>query len=111
LGRKEINMKTPKHPTLIRRMIDARMKKLAPVCLPLAASLVAQSGGRGGYQLTLKQNGKTRTVYVPMDLKEEVKASIREHRRIKILLQEITQLQLAHIRTHRSHKRRRGKRA
>lgn len=104
-------MKTPKHPTLIKRMIDARLKKLIPVCPPLAASLVAQSRGRDGDQLTLKQNGKTRTVYVPKDLKEEVKASIREHRRIKILLQEITQLQLAHIRTHASDKRRRGKRA
>ncbi len=104
-------MKTPKHPTLIKRMIDARLKKLTPRCPPLAASLVAQSRGRGGDQLTLKQNGKTRTVYVPKDLKEEVKASIREHRRIKILLQEITLLQLAHIRTHVSDKRRRGKRA
>jgi len=103
-------MNTPKHPTLIKRMIDARLKKLTPACPPLAASLVAQSGARGGSQLTLKQNGKTRTVYVPKDLKEEVIASIREHRRIKKLLQEITQLQLAHIRAHVTDKRRRGKR-
>jgi len=103
-------MKTPKHPTLIKRMIDARMKKLTPLCPPLAASLVDQSGGRGGSQVTLKQNGKTRTVYVPNDLKEEVIASIREHRRIKTLLQEITQLQLARIRTHVADKRRRGRR-
>ena len=104
-------MKIPKHPTLIKRMIDARLKKLAPVCPPLAASLVAQSRGRDGYQLTLKQNGKTRTVYLPKGLKEEGEASIREHRRIKILLQEITQLQLARIRTHVSDVHRRGKRA
>ena len=103
-------MKTPKHPTLIKRMIDARLNKLTPACPPLAASLVAQSGNRGGWQLTLKQNGKTRTVYVPNDLKEEVQLSIREHRRIKKLLQEITQLQLARIRTHVTDKRRRGKR-
>jgi len=104
-------MNTPKHPTLIKRMIDARLNKLTPLCPPLAASLVTQSGARGGYQLTLKQNGKTRTVYVPKDLKEEVTASIREHRRIKKLLQEITQLQLARIRTHVADERRRGKRA
>ena len=104
-------MKTPDHPTLIKRMIDARLRKLTPTCPPLAASLVAQSGGRSGYQVTLKHNGKTRTVYVPMDLKEEVTASICEHRRLKKLLQEITQLQLARIRTHVSDKRRRGKRA
>ena len=104
-------MKTPKHPTLIRRMLDARFKKLAPTCPPLAASLVAQSRGRGGHQLTLKRNGKTRTVYVPRDLMEEVKASIREHRRMKKLLQEITELQLALIRTHVTDTSRRGKRA
>ena len=103
-------MKVPKHPTLIRRMRDARLKKLVPHCPPLAASLVAQSGPRGGYQLTLKDNGKTRTVYVPADLKEEVEASIREHRRIKTFLREITQLELARIRSHVTEKRRRGKR-
>ena len=61
-------------------------------------------------QLTLKQQGKTRTVYVPKDLKEEVEASIREHRRIRTLLQEITQLELALIRSHVADNRRRGKR-
>jgi len=104
-------MKTPKHPTLIRRMLDARLKKLTPACPPLAASLVAQSRGRSGHQLTFKRNGKTRTVYVPRDLTEEVKASIREHRRMKKLLQEITELQLALIRTHVANTFRRGERA
>ncbi|RLE15646.1 MAG: hypothetical protein DRJ50_15790 [Actinobacteria bacterium] len=89
-------------------MRDARIKKLTPQCPPLAASLV--SGSRGGWQLTLKDRGKTRTVYVPKDLKEEVKASIREHRRIKKLLQEITQLELARIQSHATQTRRRGKR-
>lgn len=104
-------MKIPAHPTLIRRMRDARLKKLAPTCPPLAASLVRQSGPRAGHQLTCKQNGKTRTVYVPQDLKDEVQSSIREHRRIKKLLQEITQLQLALIRAHVTQQRRRGNRA
>ena len=103
-------MKIPKHPTLIRRMRDARLKKLTPKCPPLAASLVAQSGSRGGYQLTLKDHGRTRTVYVPKDLKEEVETSIREHRRIKKLLREITQLELARIRAYVTDKRRRGPR-
>ena len=101
-------MKIPKHPTLIKRMRDARLSKLTPLCPPLAASLV--SGSRRGYQITLKHNGKTRTVYVPNDLKEEVQASIREHRRIKKLLWEITQLELARIRSHVAERRRRGNR-
>jgi hypothetical protein len=61
--------------------------------------------------VTLKQGGKTRTVYVPKDLTEEVQASIREHRRIKRLLREITELQLELIRCHRTEQARRGGRA
>ena len=54
-------MKLPKHPALLRRMRDARVKQLPPRCPPLAASLGRQAGG--GYHLTLKRRGKTRTVY------------------------------------------------
>jgi microcystin degradation protein MlrC len=99
-------MKIPKHPTLLRRLRDARVKALAARCPPLAASLGRQAGG--GAHVTLKQAGKTRTVYVPKDLTEEVKASIQEHRRIRQLLREITQLQLALIRVHRTEQARRA---
>jgi hypothetical protein len=99
-------MKLPKHPTLLRRMRDARVKELVPRCPPLAASLGTQRGG--GCQLTLKHRGKTRTVYVPKALKDEVEAWVQEHRRLKLLLQEITALQLALIRLHRTEKARRA---
>jgi hypothetical protein len=104
-------MRIPEHPTLIVRMRDARIKKVVPRCAPLAASLGRRSGPSEGYHLTLKEEGKTRTVYVPKDLKEEVESSIREHRRIKQLLAEITQLELARIRAHVTHRKRRGNRA
>jgi len=99
-------MKIPEHPTLLRRMRDARVKQLVARCPPLAASLGHQAGG--GCHVTLKEDGKTRTVYVPKDLMAEVQASIREHRRIKQLVQEITQLQLALIRAHKTEQARRG---
>jgi len=98
-------MKIPKHPTLLRRMRDARVRQLVARCPPLAASLGQQAGG--GCHVTLKEGGKTRTVYVPMDLTEEVQTSIREHRRIKRLVREITQLQLALIRSHKTEQARR----
>ena len=101
-------MKIPRHPTLLRRMRDARVKQLLPRCPPLAASLGQQRGG--GWHVTLKEQGKTRTVYVPKDLTEEVKACIAEHRRLRNLLAEITQLQLALIRVHRTDRARRGPR-
>jgi hypothetical protein len=87
-------------------MRDARVKELPARCAPLAASLGRQAGG--GAHVTWKQKGKTRTVYVPKDLTDEVAASIQEHRRLKRLLREITQLQLALIRTHQTTLARRG---
>ena len=40
------------------------------------------------------------TVYVPVDFTEEVRSWIDEHRRLKALLQEISQLSLALVRSH-----------
>lgn len=99
-------MKPPRHPTRLRRMLDARVRELVARCPPLAACLCQNLAG--GWQVTLKQRGTTRTVYVPTDLKEEVAASIQEHRRIKRLLGEITQLQLELIRGHRTWQDRRA---
>lgn len=99
-------MRIPKHPTLIRRLRDARVRELVARCPPLAASLGRQAAG--GWHVTLKQAGTTRTVYVPLELKDEVEACIQEHRRLKRLLREITQLQLARIRTHRAEQARRA---
>ena len=99
-------MRLPRHPTRLRQMRDARVRQLAPRCPPLAASLGRQAGG--GAHVTLKQAGKTRTVYVPKDLTEEVESSIREHQRLKTLLREITQIQLALIRSHRTEQARRA---
>jgi hypothetical protein len=99
-------MKPPRHPTPLRRMLDARVKDLAARCPPLAASLGRNAAG--GWHVTLKHRGKTRTVYVPADLTEEVESSIREHRRIRRLLAEITQVQLELIRGHRTWQQRRA---
>jgi len=101
-------MRVPKHYTLIQRLRDARMKLCVPRCVPLAASLVRQSRNRSGWQLTLKEEGKTRTIYVPQTLMEEVKASTREHKRLRRLLLEISQLELARIAAYNEHQRRRG---
>jgi hypothetical protein len=103
-------MRVPRHYTLILRMRDARIKLCVPRCAPLAASLVRQSRQRSGRQLTFKDKGKTRTVYVPQALMEEVTASIREHKRLRRLLLEIHQLELARIAAYNEHRRRRGHR-
>ncbi len=116
-------MKIPKHPTPIRRLLQARVKKLKATGPVLAASLVVirkQCGRPGcrcqrgdkhpGNYLTYKEKEKTRTVYVPLDLVEEVKGWIEEHRRLRRLTREISQLAIAQVRDHvKARKRRAGR--
>ena len=62
------------------------------------------------HHLTFKEGGKTRTVYVPQDLLEEVRTWVQEHQRLKALIHEVSQLTLALIQGHVQHrKRRRGR--
>jgi len=55
--------------------------------------------------LTFKEAGKTRSVYVPKDLLKEVQSWIRNHRRIKQRLAEISTLSIDIIRSHVPQKR------
>ena len=74
-------MRVPSHPTQIRRMLTSRLKQLTPTGPVLAASLSevrkrcgqpSRACHRDGplhlaHHLTLKVDGKTRTIYVPQD--------------------------------------------
>ena len=117
-------MKIPKQPTLIARLLAARVKAFKLNRPFVAASLVAfrrkcgrpgcrcQSGeGHLGHHLTFKVKGQTRSVYVPTDLLPEVQQWVREHQRLKPLLQHISQLALAQIRSHAQTKRRKAGRS
>jgi hypothetical protein len=113
-------MRIPDHPTLIRRQLDSRLKRLHSAQPILAATLVelhktcgvpscrCMHGGppHPSQQVTFKEHGRSRSVYVPRELLPQVRAWIAEHRRLKQLLQEINQLTLALIRTHVRHRRR-----
>lgn len=117
-------MKIPKHPTLIRRHLDARVKNFKLDGPFVAASLVAfrrkcgraschcQSGeGHLAHHLTYKVKGKTRSVYVPQDLLPEVQQWVREHKRLKPLMRQISQLALARIQAHVTDQRRKAGRS
>ena len=106
-------MRIPDHPTEIRRMLQARRARLAPGLPVLAATLTQVRKHCGqpacrcyhgqphqAWHLTYKDKGRTRTVYVPLDLLDEVRSWIKEHKRLKVLLNEIHQLTVALIRTH-----------
>ena len=53
-----------------------------------------------GWHLTFKQRGRTRTVYVPMELVAEVQGWARNYRRLKRLIREVTRQSLGLIRGH-----------
>jgi hypothetical protein len=113
-------MRVPDHPTLLHRMIQSRLKRLATTTPVLAATLASYSHRCGrpscrcrhggplhtGQHLTVKDHGTTRSVYVPKDLIPQVQAWIAEHKRLKQLLKELQQLTLALVRTHATHRRR-----
>src|SRR5262245_1274616 len=100
LGFDGVAMRIPDHPTLILRMLQHRLKKLATAPPILAASCGTyphrcgrpscrcHHGGplRQGQHLTFKEHGKTRSVYVPQELLPEVRSWLAEHKRLKELL-------------------------
>jgi uncharacterized protein DUF6788 len=116
-------MHIPKHPTLLKRMTEARVRQLTARGVALGASLVtirrrcgrpgchcAQGALHEGYYLTRAVAGKTRTVYVPRELVDEVRGWIAEHRRLKQVMRELTELALARVAGHvRARKRRAGR--
>jgi len=118
-------MRVPEHPSLIRRMLQSRLNQLTAKGPVLAAtlSLVHKTCGQpscachhGGpkhqaHHLTLKEHGQTRTVYVPVDLLDEVRQWVAEHQRLKRLQAEVSQLTLALVTTHTTNrKRKKGRR-
>lgn len=97
---------------LIQRR-EGWLKKLAEVGPMLRGSLVtAKRGNHIAHQLTVSVKGKTHTVYVPKDMVQEVKAWIKNHRRMQLILKEISKLNMAIIHRHvpegRGDARRRG---
>jgi hypothetical protein len=58
-----------------------------------------------GWHLTFKQKGRTRTVYVPMDLVREVKSWTRTYQHLKKLIREVTRHSLGLIHGHVANRR------
>ena len=58
-----------------------------------------------GWHLTFKQKGRTRTVYVPMSLVEEVQTWTHNYKHLKKLIRQVTRHSLALIRRHVANQR------
>jgi hypothetical protein len=85
------------------RLRDAYRKKIGQLGVFIEGTLsgVRRPGRRHlTWQLTFKQHGKTRTVYVPAELVPEVKLWAREYKRLKVLVRKVTSQSLAIVRRH-----------
>jgi hypothetical protein len=58
-----------------------------------------------GWHLTFKARGRTRTLYVPMELVAEVKQWTLHYRRLKELIRQVTRHSRALIHTHLANRR------
>ena len=86
----------------------AALKQIAQTGPLLEGSLCAvkrRGCTQPGWQLTFKQKGKTRTVYVPLDLVAEVTSWTQNYRRLKQLIREVTRQSLALIHGHAADRR------
>ena len=85
------------------RLRAAYHRQLGEIGLVIEGSLcqVHRPGRKPpAWQLTFKQAGKTRTVYVPVALVPEVQQWAKEFKRLKQLVRKITAQNLALIRRH-----------
>lgn len=99
---------------LLKQRIQARLKELGHSSICVAGSLVrikrkcgspkcqcAQGGEKHpAYLLTSKVKGKTKAIYVPVEMVEEVKHWVQEYRKIKKILKEINSMSEQIIRQH-----------
>lgn len=58
-----------------------------------------------GWHLTFKQHGRTRTLYVPMELVAEVKQWTLNYRRLKRLIRQVTRHSRSLIHSHLANRR------
>ena len=80
---------------------DAWLAKLGQLGPMTRGSLVtAQRGNHTAHQLTVSVQGKTHTVYVPKDMVKEVREWIKNHRRMRRILKEVSKLNMAIIHRH-----------
>lgn len=90
----------PNRHTLARA---ATLRQIAQVGPFLEGSLSAfQRPGcaQPGWHLTFKQRGRTRTLYVPMELLAEVQLWLRNYRQLKRLIRQVTRHSRALIHSH-----------
>jgi hypothetical protein len=102
-------MKTSRIPqnrhAIRRAAILAKIGRVGPFMESHLSQFKRPGCSQPGWHLTFKQKGKTRTVYVPMDLVAEVKQWTQNYQQLKKQIREVTHCSLALIRGHVANRR------
>ena len=99
-------MRMPKSIATLERDIDAKIKSLGEAGRFMSGSLIQKRWKcakpdcicnrtgklHTGYAVTSKVKGKTKSVYVPVAMVEEVKGWIKEYKRVQKVMKEINAL-------------------
>ena len=112
-------MKDQSAANILKTRIKAKIKKIASVDICISGSFVRTSRkcgnpscqcANGGEKhpcclLTSKVRGKTKAIYIPIDMEQEVEKWVKEHKKIKKLLKEIDEMSGQIIKQHVKTKR------
>jgi len=90
---------------VLRAAALARLAQTGPFLEGSLCPVRRPGCAKPGWHLTFKQQGKTRTVYVPMDLVSEVKTWTRNYKRLKKLTREVSGHSLRLVRRHVANQR------
>lgn len=106
-------MKLKPSKKVLEKRRAAKLKQLSEIGPFVAASLVkikrkcgnkacrcAKGEEHPAHLLTRAVKGKTQSIYVPVALVDEVKTWVENHKRLKALIREISDLSLATIHNH-----------
>ena len=99
-------MRMPKSVNTVRRQIEAKIRSLGETGVFMSGSFIEKRWkcakpdcicNRTGkkhtaYAVTSKVKGKTKSVYVPVGMAEEVKGWVREYKRIQKTMKEVNAL-------------------
>jgi hypothetical protein len=84
------NANLPNRHTKARAAALRQIAQLGPFIEGSLSAFQRPGCAQPGWHLTFKQQGRTRTLYVPMDLVAQVKTWTQNYRRLKKLIRQVT---------------------
>jgi hypothetical protein len=95
----------PNRHTRARQTTLRQLAQLGPFIEGSLSPFPRPGCAQPGWHLTFKQQGRTRTLYVPMELVAEVRQWTRNYRHLKQLIRQVTRHSRALIRRHVANRR------